>query len=178
MNYKIIKPEEFKTSHWSGGTTTELYIYPEGSDFKTRAFDFRLSIATINIEASDFTPLPGVDRTLLLLEGELELIHEGHHSSKLKPLMQDSFSGGWRTKCIGTGKDLNLMTKGCKGTIKVIQEDTVIRSDSEHTCIYSLEGNVLVNGIELKEGSLMVMNQINQLQLNINKTAICIEVKN
>lgn len=117
MNYKIIQPKDFKTTEWSGGTTTELFIYPEGSDFKSRDFEFRLSIATINIEVSDFNPLPDIDRTLLLLEGELELIHEGHHRTKLKPLEQDSFSGSWQIHCIGTGTDFNLMTKGCKGSI-------------------------------------------------------------
>ncbi|CAG5083673.1 HutD/Ves family protein [Parvicella tangerina] len=159
MNYKIIQPKDFKTSHWSGGTTTELYIYPEGSDFKSREFDFRLSIATIIINESDFTPLPGVDRTLLLLEGELELIHEGHHSTTLKPLEQDSFSGSWQTKCIGKGKDFNLMTQKCNGTISVVKNDTVIEPDSEHTCIYALNGDARVNGISLKEGSLMVVKK-------------------
>lgn len=176
MNYKIIHPEDFKTTHWSGGTTTELYIYPEGADFKSREFDFRLSIATINIQESDFTPLPGVDRTLLLLEGELELIHEGHHSSKLFPLMQDRFSGGWQTKCVGTGKDFNLMTKRCKGTITVIKKDIIIESDSKHTCIYALEGDVAVNGVELKEGSLMVVPEKDTLKLESNGTLLLITI--
>ena len=30
-NIEIIRENQYKTSKWSGGTTTELYIYPVGS---------------------------------------------------------------------------------------------------------------------------------------------------
>lgn len=176
MNYKIIQPKDFKTTEWSGGTTTELYIYPEGADFKSRAFEFRLSIATIHIEESDFTPLPDVDRTLLLLEGELELIHEGHHRTTLKPFKQDNFSGSWQTHCIGTGKDFNLMTKGRKGVICVVTENLLKEYSAKQVCLYALEGNTSVNGIELSEGSLIVLYESNQLQVNTSGKTIMIEV--
>ena len=73
MSMKIYPASTQKTAKWSGGLTTELFIYPEGSAYSERNFDFRLSTATVEIETSVFTPLPHVQRTLMVLE--LSLIH-------------------------------------------------------------------------------------------------------
>ena len=32
-NIEIIRKNQYKTSEWSGGTTTELYIYPVDSQY-------------------------------------------------------------------------------------------------------------------------------------------------
>ncbi len=70
---KIIRKEDIKTTNWSGGTTSELFIFPVSSTYKDLNFEFRLSRATIETEESIFTPLPHVKRKLMLLDGELEL---------------------------------------------------------------------------------------------------------
>ncbi len=176
MNYQNISPEAFKTTQWTGGATTELYIYPEGADFKSREFEFRLSIATINIEESDFTPLPDVDRTLLLLEGELELIHEGHHSTILKPLEQDRFSGSWKTKCIGKGKDFNLMTKGLKGTVDLLRKDTTIDDGCEFVCLYCYTGNLSIGEITLGKNQLIVIQKSSILNVKIEGLTVKVSV--
>ena len=59
MDYQIIKAESFTTSPWNGGSTTELFIYPMTSKYTSRNFHFRLSTATVNVEESTFTSLPG-----------------------------------------------------------------------------------------------------------------------
>lgn len=35
---EIIKPEEYAVSEWAGGKTTQLYIYPQGSEYAKRNF--------------------------------------------------------------------------------------------------------------------------------------------
>ena len=77
---QIIRKADIQTSNWSGGTTSELFIFPTTSNYKDLNFGFRLSSATIDVDESEFTPLPNVKRQLMLLDGELELIHEGHHT--------------------------------------------------------------------------------------------------
>lgn len=176
MEYEIKRPEDFKTTHWSGGTTTELYIYPEGADFKSGKFDFRLSIATINIDESDFTPLPGVDRTLLLLNGELQLIHEGHHRCKLLPFMQDSFKGEWSTKCLGTGTDFNLMTQNCNGTIKVFQKNAELVPGSKHGYFYCFHGNTTINNVRLDKGNFMKIGHTSAIALQTDGIVIYVEI--
>lgn len=122
MNYdvKIIKKEEYSVSNWSGGQTTELYIYPENSKYKDRNFMWRISSATMDIEESTFTNLPGFARELMVISGETTLEHEGQHKITLKPFEKDSFMGDWTTKSVGKASDFNLMTsKDCVGSLEV-----------------------------------------------------------
>ncbi|XOV66788.1 MAG: HutD family protein [Fluviicola sp.] len=111
---KIVKLSEIKIHRWSGGTTRELLIYPEGSSFNNGNFEMRISIATVEQDATTFTPLKDTYRTLLVLEGTQALDHQGAHSSKLKALEQDSFSGNWTTYCRGKSTNFNVMTKSSK----------------------------------------------------------------
>lgn len=118
---EIIRKEHQKTSKWSGGTTTELFIYPEDSLYSERNFKWRLSSAEVLLEESDFTHLPGISRIIMIIDGELQLQHEGHYNKILKPLHQDSFSGDWTTRSIGRVRDFNLMMgEGCKGKLEPI----------------------------------------------------------
>jgi environmental stress-induced protein Ves len=120
-NIEIIRENQYKTSKWSGGTTTELYIYPVGSLYGHGNFKWRLSSAKVEVECSTFTSLPGISRIIMIIEGQLLLKHEGHHSATLKALEQDSFSGDWITRSFGKVIDFNLMVaKGYKGKLEVI----------------------------------------------------------
>ncbi len=100
----------FKLNEWAGGTSTELFIYPQGANYQLRNFDFRISTATVEIEKSVFTSLPKYDRKLMILEGEIELVHDAQHSCRLKKFEIDEFSGSWQTHSIGKCIDFNVMT--------------------------------------------------------------------
>ncbi len=168
----------FKTTHWSGGTTTELFIFPEGSDFKKGDFLYRLSIATVQVSSSDFTPLKDVNRTLLLLEGELKLIHENHHESFLMPFSQDVFSGNWNTHCIGIGKDFNLMTKGnCKGKVSVFKNDYTLQSKADQILIYCYEGSCKINEDQINEQELFKVTNTQNIHLeDLEGVVIVVEI--
>ena len=43
---KVIKKDDWKVSVWAGGTTNEIFIYPENSSYVDRAFKARISVAT------------------------------------------------------------------------------------------------------------------------------------
>lgn len=118
---KTLKKEDYKTSSWSGGTTTELLIFPPEALYSERNFIWRLSSANVNVEASTFTSLPGISRIIMVLEGELVLEHEGHHKALLKAFQQDSFSGAWITNSYGKVTDFNLMmAEGCRGKLEML----------------------------------------------------------
>lgn len=93
-----------------GGVTTELYRlqHPSFDDFL-----LRLSIATVNSDGP-FSIYPGIDRTLLLLEGNGFLLNKNGCpivlNKKLTPLF---FSGEDKIDCQliqGTCRDFNVMT--------------------------------------------------------------------
>jgi uncharacterized protein len=107
---EVFTEQDFQVSDWSGGKTIQLYLYPAGSSYSDRNFKFRISIAHVEQEASDFTLLPGFQRKLMVLDGEVQIFHEGHHSKKLLQYETDAFDGAWTTRSIGKCMDFNVMT--------------------------------------------------------------------
>lgn len=162
VNQYQIKKEHL-TSKWAGGETTELYIFPEGSEYKKGDFLFRISSATVEIEESSFTPLPGVERILMVLDGQMKLEHENHHSKLLEALDSDHFSGEWNTLSKGRCTDFNLMCKsGSKGKVKGFKasENTEqqIDMDGKSNFIFLYKGCIEINGATLNDGDLFIMD--------------------
>lgn len=109
---EIIRKENQKTSQWSGGTTTELFLYPPEGSYASRNFLFRLSSASCQDSESVFTSLPGVKRILMVLDGRITLCHNGKRKVTLQPGDQDRFTGDETTRSTGGCVDFNLMMKG------------------------------------------------------------------
>ena len=107
---KLIRENGLKTEQWNSGSTTEIMIYPPGSMYSNRQFEWRLSIATIDEEQSLFTKLVGYTRTTMVLKGELTLHHVNRYTVHLKTLEQDYYRGDWETKSEGKVTNLNLIT--------------------------------------------------------------------
>jgi uncharacterized protein len=179
----IIKTQ-FKTSHWSGGTTTELFIYPSNSSYQERNFAFRLSTATVNFDESEFTSLPNVSRKTMMLNGNIELTHHNQYSKKLSPFEVDEFKGDWKTTCKGTCIDFNLMTtRNTSGNIEAI---TLNKNDMHtyhptKTCnwlvlyLYSGEVTLHLNDTNylLSKGNLFILkdNMYNNIELKGNQNS-------
>lgn len=138
MSYSIITADKFNTINWSGGTSTQLYIYPETSDYALRNFDFRLSTARVEVEKSDFTSLPGVSRKIMILNGEIEISHKNCYTKKLQEFDIDEFEGDWQTSSTGICNDFNLMTRGkTKGQLNSLHLPKNQASDFEISNTYS-----------------------------------------
>lgn len=125
MQIKVTRRGELQSSHWSGGTTTQLAIFPTDADYAARNFTWRVSSARVDVLESVFTSLPGVKRTLMVLDGRLALTHEGHHGSNLGVFEQDSFLGDWTTRSLGRVTDFNVMTRGCESSLEVLSLSAV-----------------------------------------------------
>ena len=169
MKFEIIKAFNTKTSTWSGGTTSEVYIFPQGSEFQKRDFLFRLSVATVEIEESTFTPLPEINRTLMVLKGNLHLFHENHHEKKLREFEQDSFKGDWNTSSKGKVTDFNLMCKGkTSGELKHIQLTEIhpskINLSTEKEIFFVVKGSLIFENQILEKGDLLIFENENQVQ--------------
>jgi len=189
MNYKIIKKELITTTNWSGGTTSELFIYPAESSYKKRDFDFRISTATVEIETSVFTPLDNVNRTLLILDGEMELSHKNEHTVLLKKFDQDNFDGGWETSSVGKCIDFNLMCrKGSTGEIEQItssEEEYPIDNQYSHYLFYNYKGDSTYRWsdaeIQLEEGDVLIIKSPFQksfvCDISSKSEIICCKIK-
>ena len=165
MEVEIRRREQYKTSSWSGGTTTELYLYPEDGDYAKREFKIRISSATVEAEESHFTSLPGIQRNLMILEGEMRLVHNNERAREMKPYDIDTFSGGWDTVSYGKVRDFNLMVQGdIEGGMcvyRVEEERTLswpVKAGGQKVMLYVAEGKGTVNGREADTFELAVLN--------------------
>lgn len=167
---------------WSGGTTTELFIYPEGATYEDRNFKFRLSTATVESETSEFTPLAGVKRTLMVLHGELSLKHEGQYEKQLMLLQKDQFDGGWKTSSSGICIDFNLMCRGnTSGSLVGFnlkkKEKKVITYTGALNFLYVHQGCIEVNRSTYYTGALIQMKKAGQFPLKASESTILVLIQ-
>ena len=115
MTLTHLTPADYVTTQWSGGATTQLAIAPKGAVYADRDFLWRLSSATVELDESDFTPLPAYDRVISTLRGDMVLAHNGGERLTLHPYEIHDFSGADDTHSWGRCTDFNLMgVRGCE----------------------------------------------------------------
>lgn len=178
---KIIKKDELSSSKWSGGTTTQLYIYPENELYENRNFTFRISSAKVDLEESTFTKLPNIKRRIMILDGKLKLIHENHHSVTLEKFQQDTFYGDWNTKSYGKVTDFNLMLNdNADGFIEYInlENEKIInpykndKYNNTTEVFYCIRGkiNISINNEreQLEAGDVAIIKNIYNLEIKLN----------
>ena len=161
-NITVKNADQFSTSVWSGGKTTQLFIYPENADYGEGNFQVRISSATVELQKSEFTSLPGVKRYLMTLKGDLDMIHGVNTKVELKPYEVDCFDGGTPTVSYGKVVDFNLMLKnGAEGKMEaaVFGPGEACMADPEgHNllAVYVGEGSVSILGHTVQEKELLV----------------------
>ena len=115
---QIIRFAELKAEPWrnGGGVTRQLASRPsaaDGEDGQDGSWDWRVSIADVT-RAGDFSPFPGMERLLTVIEGDLLLLTIGgaeHPVEKYRPFR---FDGGAATAgALPTGdiRNLNVITR-------------------------------------------------------------------
>ncbi|SIR59795.1 HutD protein [Peribacillus simplex] len=183
MSYSlnVIRKSEQTSSLWSGGKTTQLAIYPEDGDYSKRDFKWRISTADVEVDESLFTHLPGIQRIIMILDGEMSLEHKGKHRVHLQPFEQDRFDGGWTTRSIGRVTDFNLMlAEGCEGDLGTIHLNDGIHSEvldngdsaKRSDAYYCFKGKSRMSidekeSIVLGKGDLVILN-MDQFCNNLN----------
>jgi environmental stress-induced protein Ves len=158
MKLNVIRKEDLAVNQWSGGSTTQIAIYPQDAQYKDLDFLWRISSARVEVEESKFTSLPGVERILIILEGELKLVHKGHHSKDMKKYCMDFFSGDWETTSHGKVTDFNIMTmEGCSALADIVKMD-----DS-------------VDELQLVNGTNIFYCSEGEMEIEINRTSLALE---
>lgn len=169
MKILHLTQKDFRVSQWSGGTTTELLIWPQGADYARREFQVRISSATVDLPESDFTPLPGVLRYITPLSGGFTLTHPGAEAVHMDPLDPPyRFPGDIATHCVGKATDLNLMLKGTDGEMTICREFAPIRPGLNG--FYATDDGVFrlgETGYPMESGQLLVVFSQETAELEI-----------
>jgi environmental stress-induced protein Ves len=176
MKFTRSTAKERTTAQWAGGTTTQLAIYPPGTEYTKFNFLFRLSTATVEVPESTFTFMPGVTRHLMILDGALDIDHKGRYRKHLPKFGYDVFDGEWPTTAKGMVTDFNLMVRERSGgklqalALRDRQEETItFRPRVSHSGVYLLSGAVRViagaNSAELKAGDFLLCDHEGEQQI-------------
>ena len=166
MTVTHLTPEDYATSRWSGGTTTELLIRPRGAVYGQRDFLCRISSATVELEESTFTSLPDYDRLIATLEGTITLVHDDGAPLVLAPYQVHAFDGGSKTVSLGRCRDFNLMLrKGqATGSLRSLEVtgpmEQVLSPAAKTALLYCAEGACTVGGVALAAGESLLLEDL------------------
>lgn len=119
---EIIRYASLKTTPWAngGGVSRQLAAAPSAD-----GFDWRISIADV-AKAGPFSPMPGMDRIITVIDGELIALTVDGAEQALEKFRPFRFSGDSETSAslpTGALKDLNLITRrgAFKGYAAIIE---------------------------------------------------------
>lgn len=179
MAYQLIRPDSYLHSTWSGGETHQIAIAPEGAVYAQRDFLWRISIATVDLEESDFTPLPDYRRFSAVLTGQMQVSHDGGPYKLLKPYGPHAFDGGAQTHAKGRCRDFNLMLRkgACEGSLKALHfrgSTPLPGAEYDTQLLYAAEGaftcTVGVDTIHVEEGASLLIKGEDNRELTIQST--------
>ena len=150
MTFTLLTPADYLTTAWSGGTTTQLTIAPKDAVYADRAFLWRVSSASVELDESGFTPLPDYRRWIATVRGEMALSHNAGPELTLRPGDVHAFDGGDDTRSRGRCTDFNLMLRKGRadGSMQALRLDGSARftpdAGTESTLLFCASGSASV----------------------------------
>lgn len=148
MDGQLISSNEYKTTKWSGGKTTQFFLYPTGSEFNIGEFDLRVSSATIESKTSTFTDLRGYNRIIMTLDNPIFIQHNDCEKILLQPFEKHYFSGDDTTVSYGECTDFNVIfKKGMDADASVVTNGMVKLLKNKQYIIYFIENTIVTNEI-------------------------------
>ena len=137
------------------GVTRTIAISPQEADLEH--FDWRISIADVASSAK-FSPFPGIDRTILLLDGAGIIMQlDGRVIPLTAPFIPYAFSGD-DIVCYrlvnGSTRDLNVMTRRgrAQADVQVWQSEVQSRVTADAALFYCARGACRINASPLEGG--------------------------
>ena len=101
----------------------------------------------MELDESDFTPLPEYERLIATLRGGITLTHNGGAPICLQPYEVHAFSGSDRTHSTGRCTDFNLMLRRgqAEGSMEAVflgagEQRAFTAEDAAQTLLYAAEG--------------------------------------
>lgn len=124
---EIIRFADLKTEPWrnGGGVTRQIAGHSGAGSGHDGGWDWRVSIAEVS-KAGDFSPFPGMERVLTVVEGDLLLLTVDGAEQPLEKYRPFRFPGGAATTCAlptGDVRNLNVITRAgsYKGFTSIIE---------------------------------------------------------
>jgi uncharacterized protein len=164
----VIRGADLVASPWKngGGLTREVAAFPAGASMD--AFAWRASIAEV-AQAGPFSRFPGVDRTLVLLDGAGMILDEGAHTHALmQPLDIACFAGESAVDARlvdGPTRDFNLMVRrdAARGTLDIWRAGETHSVDAHTALLHCARGSI---GIRVNDGAPIALEPGDTLRVD------------
>ncbi|NID17492.1 HutD/Ves family protein [Luteibacter yeojuensis] len=156
----ILRFDDLKAVPWKNGLgmTREIAVEPAGASMDD--FLWRASIADVDT-ASPFSRFPGVDRTIVLLQGDgfTMTLDAGHEHALTTPCVPFAFPGEAAVEVTlagGATRDFNLMVRRGKasGTINVVYGPNRLEAD-DVALLHVARGTAVVDGVACAPGDTL-----------------------
>ena len=142
---RLLTPADYRTMPWKNGSgrTTEIAAYPSGAGLDT--FLWRVSLADVGCDGP-FSSFPGIERTIVLLEGAGMRLHGGGRAIELTtPFAPHTFSGDVAIDCkliAGPVRDFNAMFRRgrARGSVTVVPTDGAEFEPAQFRLAYAVSG--------------------------------------
>jgi len=193
----ILNAQDYEVVPWANGKG-ESYVIAASPAHALRpgdAYQYRLALAPVHPSTDaenpwvEFSHLPEVDRSLVIVEGgPIEIRHNGFAGRNLQWGEVYHFSGEDKTEVRldqGSIRDLGLMTRGNvrakMRTLPVDRKDTRINIEEGESFIYCARGqcNIQISSgknFVLNAGETLNVNGVGRMNLNSSESAVVIHV--
>ena len=146
---QLLHPSDYLRMPWKngGGELLDIYAQPAGAGLG--AFDWRASIALVQ-RSGPFSHFPGVDRTILLLDGVGMRLESAGWSAELATAFEPvRFPGEMSIECTltdGPTRDFNLMVRRgvVQGDLVVVRDRAVTLPSADAILCFVAAGTVNV----------------------------------
>jgi environmental stress-induced protein Ves len=162
MPHSILRLRDFPARPWKNGLghTRELAVEPAGAGAED--FLWRVSVAEVD-SAAPFSAFPGIDRTIVLLDGDgFTMVLDGERSHALtEPFVPFDFAGEAQvavTLSGGPTRDFNLMVRRglARGRVSVWREPADCDLGQETVLLFCARGRLLLEDTAMQEGDAWV----------------------
>jgi len=142
---RLLTPADFHQMPWKNGAgrTTEIAVYPPGATLD--AFLWRVSVADVERDGP-FSRFPGIDRTIVLLEGGGMRLRSGRSDTRVTTrFAPKNLSGDDAIECklvAGPCRDLNAMFRRghARGSVAVARDGGMEFAPSFHRLAFAAVG--------------------------------------
>ena len=143
---RVLTPDDYRSMPWKNGAgrTTEIAAHPAGAALDT--FDWRVSIADVARDGP-FSAFPGIDRTIVLLEGAgMHLDGAGRATALTTPFVPHDFRGDEAVDCTlvaGPCRDFNAMFRRgrARGSVAVVRGSGARFEPRQFRLAYAAQGS-------------------------------------
>ena len=166
---RLLTPADYRTMPWKNGSgrTTEIAAYPSGAGLDT--FLWRVSLADVGCDGP-FSSFPGIERTIVLLEGAGMRLHGGVRATELTtPFEPHTFSGDVAVDCrliAGPVRDFNAMFRRGRacGSVTVVPRGGAEFGPAQFRIAYAATGVYECSGatiapIRLEAGHALLVTE-------------------